>query len=402
MEYWSSQQTYDIVIVDSNGNLSTTSVRPPKFTDNITMIYVDTSGNLGTITPGDVYTLFPASKNLLYEKDGVFNVISTKLFNPCHVNDDVRLPNSINGQPTQNGTCSCNTDMSGSLWSGREDGNGCSICTGNKVTVVKDNKLWCVCKQISPDQYYYGTDCATRAHILRHGTTIRIYYVDQNVRKYLTPSIGIQITTSYLRRIVYPGNSNPQDLADNIDTFNMDNKLYFLNNTGTEFTWTSPSTTSSNHGTGLLKYRDEFVHEYKFNNTFNDTFIQYCCSETCSSLSSSSNNGHTCTTDSYLKTNLRGDDTVNMCDESGNCTYTKFEISKNSFTTENRPSKQIGIKTYSFPIPTKINNVTISPNTTNITLATFDADTPLDIHIEMKEDDEIWYEIDGVQGVSPY
>jgi hypothetical protein len=126
---------FNLMVVDGNGNMSPITIRPPSLdgiptTSNI--IYVDDSGNIGTISVEDVYTSYQGNpstnkvRNLLtIDSNNNFSTLSTLNFNPCYVNGDpVANPNSPNGgTPQKDGTCACRNN-----WVGNEKGKGCAIC----------------------------------------------------------------------------------------------------------------------------------------------------------------------------------------------------------------------------------------------------------------------------------
>lgn len=175
----SSSETYidssfNLIVVDDRGNLSTATVRPPYLegippTSNI--VYVDSSGNIGAMSVGDVYTSYQgnASKNnvrdlLTMDANNNFSTLSTLNFNPCHVNGDpVTNPNAtMNGSPQRDGTCACRN-----YWTGTTKGDGCSICDGYGVTHVGDGTSG---KLAGPDcQYSRVANCSNNGNIDGNG-----------------------------------------------------------------------------------------------------------------------------------------------------------------------------------------------------------------------------------------
>lgn len=117
--------TLNLVIVDSGGNMSTQVVRSPSlYPINSNIVYVDANGNIGCMSPADVYTSYPSKvKNLLtVDANNNFSTISTNYFNPCHVNAN----GTMNGTPKPNGSCECRNN-----WTGTTPGDGCGICDGS-------------------------------------------------------------------------------------------------------------------------------------------------------------------------------------------------------------------------------------------------------------------------------
>ena len=176
----SSNETYidsafNVMVVDEKGTMAPVTVRPPYLegippTSNI--VYVDSSGNIGVMSVGDVYTSYQgnASKNnvrnlLTIDANNNFSTLSTLNFNPCHVNGDpVTNPNAtINGSPQPNGTCACRNN-----WTGTTKGDGCTDCDGGYgVTHVGDGTSG---KLAGPDcQYSRVANCSNRGNIDGNG-----------------------------------------------------------------------------------------------------------------------------------------------------------------------------------------------------------------------------------------
>ena len=175
----SSSETYidssfNLIVVDDRGNLSTATVRPP-YLDGIpptsNIVYVDSSGNIGAMSVGDVYTSYQgnASKNnvrnlLTIDTNNNFSTLSTLNFNPCHVNGDpVTNPNAtMNGSPQRDGTCACRN-----YWTGTAKGDGCAECDGYGVTHVGDGTSG---KLAGPDcQYSRVANCSNLGNIDGNG-----------------------------------------------------------------------------------------------------------------------------------------------------------------------------------------------------------------------------------------
>jgi hypothetical protein len=118
---------FNLIVIDGNGNMSSVAVNPPSLaeipsTSNI--VYVDASGNIGTMSVGSVYTSYKNKnvRNLLkIDSNNNFSVISSLNFNPCHMNSD----GTMNGVPQRDGTCICRNN-----WSGKTKGDGCAVCDG--------------------------------------------------------------------------------------------------------------------------------------------------------------------------------------------------------------------------------------------------------------------------------
>ena len=131
-----------LIVVDPEGNMTSITVQPPSLygiPSSSNIVYVDSSGNVGVMSPGDVYTSYRGDarnniRNLLtIDSNQIFSTISTLRFNPCHVNGDpARNPAAtMNGAPQQDGTCRCRNN-----WSGTKAGDGCAVCDGYGVTHV--------------------------------------------------------------------------------------------------------------------------------------------------------------------------------------------------------------------------------------------------------------------------
>ena len=113
--------------------MSSIAVNPPSLaeipsTSNI--VYVDSSGNIGTMSAGSVYTSYKNKnvRNLLkIDANNKFSVLSSLNFNPCHINGDPYTNPSatMNGVPQRDGTCICRNN-----WSGKAKGDGCNVCDG--------------------------------------------------------------------------------------------------------------------------------------------------------------------------------------------------------------------------------------------------------------------------------
>ena len=100
----------NLITVDDNGNMSaitvTSSSLEPVGTSNI--LFVDTSGNIGIMSPSDVVLTIPLTKyvNLLtVDNDNNFSVIGSYLFNRCN--------GSQNGIPQSDGSCICKLPYGG-------------------------------------------------------------------------------------------------------------------------------------------------------------------------------------------------------------------------------------------------------------------------------------------------
>jgi hypothetical protein len=134
-------QSYNLITVDSNGNMNAKNVTPPSLsplspTSDVNIVYVTDTNNIAVTTVGDVYTSYPSNlKNLLVcDSAGNFSTISSKLFNPCHVNvkaDSGTGAGSMNGIPQKDGTCLCNNN-----WNGQTPGNGCNVCDGTDEEIT--------------------------------------------------------------------------------------------------------------------------------------------------------------------------------------------------------------------------------------------------------------------------
>lgn len=133
---------FNLVIVDGNGNMSSVSVRPPSLagvppTSNV--VYVDTSGNIGIISIGDIYTSYQGNsssrvRNLLtIDANNNLSTLPSHNFSPCHINGDPNTnPNAtMNGTPQRDGTCVCRNN-----WTGTTKGDGCAVCDGYGITHV--------------------------------------------------------------------------------------------------------------------------------------------------------------------------------------------------------------------------------------------------------------------------
>ena len=130
---------FNLMVVDGNGNMSPITIRPPSLAgipSTSSIIYVEDSGDIGTISVEDVYTSYQGNpstnkvRNLLtIDANNNFSVLSTLNFNPCYVNGDPYTnPNAPNaGTPQKdengNGICVCRNN-----WVGKEKGNGCAVC----------------------------------------------------------------------------------------------------------------------------------------------------------------------------------------------------------------------------------------------------------------------------------
>ena len=132
---------FNLIVIDGDGNMSSVSIRPPSLagippTSNI--VYVNSSGNLGVMSFGDVYTSYQGNssnnvRNLLtIDANNNFSVLSTLNFNPCHVNGDpmTNPTSTMNGKPQPDGTCTCSPN-----WVGKTKGDGCTLTYGSTIRI---------------------------------------------------------------------------------------------------------------------------------------------------------------------------------------------------------------------------------------------------------------------------
>ena len=167
--------SFNLIVVDGNGNMSAVAVRPPSLsgippTSNI--VYIDSLGNIGVISSGDVYTSYQGKqgkssnniRNLLtIDSNNNFGALSTLNFNPCHVNGDpAKDPDStMNGTPQRDGTCACRNN-----WSGTTKGDGCAVCDGYGITHT-DGSFGALA---GPDcQYSRPSNCSSHGNVTGSG-----------------------------------------------------------------------------------------------------------------------------------------------------------------------------------------------------------------------------------------
>lgn len=158
-EAYSSPASYNLIIIDGNGNMSSVNVTPsynptPGTSNALTpslssipstsnIVTVDSNGNIGLVSPSAVYTSYmgPGQNNVSYnllsvDSNNNFSTISSNLFNPCQVYGN----GTMNGVPLSSGGCKVDcvvSDWSG--WSACPCNGGGTITRTRTVTVPPAN-----------------------------------------------------------------------------------------------------------------------------------------------------------------------------------------------------------------------------------------------------------------------
>lgn len=145
--YVTAPPSYNLIIVDGNGNMSSITVSPSlnptpgtsnavtpslsSIPENSNIVTVDSNGNIGIVSPSSVYTSYMGpGQNVLYnlltvDSNNNFSTISSKLFNPCQVYDD----GTMNGVPLSTGGCRVNCSVS--AW---DNWDACPCNGGGKIS----------------------------------------------------------------------------------------------------------------------------------------------------------------------------------------------------------------------------------------------------------------------------
>jgi len=104
--------SYNILIVDENGNISVKNVAAPLASPVLisppgtSIICVDIYGNVSTNTPETIYTNQTLNLLTVDVNTNTFSTISSSVYNPC--------ANLNGGTPQTNGTCVCKNGWAGS------------------------------------------------------------------------------------------------------------------------------------------------------------------------------------------------------------------------------------------------------------------------------------------------
>jgi hypothetical protein len=128
-----------LITVDDNGNMVGKTVTPPSLspiTTNDKVIYLTSTNDIALTNISEIYTSYPDHlKNLLAcDVSGIFSVVSSQLFNPCHINTKDTSGTgigSMNGIPQSDGTCRCTN-----YWSGNTPGHLCGVCDGTDYEIT--------------------------------------------------------------------------------------------------------------------------------------------------------------------------------------------------------------------------------------------------------------------------